>query len=344
MKKLLNTLYVTRENSYLSRDGENILIFEEEKIIGRFPIHILDSISCFNYSGCSPSLMKLCIENNILISFFTPQGKFCGRIIGETNGNVLLRKKQYRISEEEESLDFVKNIIYAKAYNSKKILQRAKRDHSSKINIKQLEKAITSIEKFMNEIKTSVSKDSVRGFEGSIAKIYFECFDELILKQKEDFYFNERTKRPPRDTVNALLSFLYSMLAHEVQSALEGVGIDSYVGFFHTDRPGRISMALDMMEELRGFLVDRVVLSLINLLIINKKDFEYKENGSVLLNSKGREKVLKYWQERKQEEILHPFIEEKVKLGLLPHIQSMLLNRYLRGDLESYPPFIMKGW
>lgn len=345
MKKLLNTLYITKENVYLSRDLENIVILENDKIIGRFPIHIFDNIVCFNYTGCSPSLMKLCNERNINLSFFTPYGKFCGRVIGKSNGNVLVRKKQYKLSEEnsEKSLSLVKNIIYAKAYNSRKILMRLKRDHLDKINIKEVETSINNITNAMLEIKKVNNKDSLRGIEGNVAKEYFKSFDNLILKQKDKFYFKGRNKRPPLDCVNALLSFLYSVLANEIQSALEGVGIDSYVGLFHTDRPGRISMALDILEEFRAYLVDRVVINMINLMIINDKDFEYKENGAVLLKEKGREKVLKYWQDKKQEEILHPFLNEKVKIGLLPHIQALLFNRYLRDDIEMYPPFMMKG-
>ena len=195
----------------------------------------------------------------------------------------------------------------------------------------------------MEEVKNTDNKDTIRGLEGTLAKLYFNCFDDMIIRNKDDFVFLSRTKRPPLDKVNAMLSFLYTLLSLEVKSALEATGIDSFVGFFHTDRPGRASMALDIMEELRAYMVDRTVLSMINLGIVTKKDFEQKESGAVLLNDKGRSKVIEYWQSKKQTEIQHPFLKENIKLGLLPHVQAMLLNRYIRKDLEAYPPFIMKG-
>ncbi|UPQ85921.1 type I-C CRISPR-associated endonuclease Cas1c [Ignavigranum ruoffiae] len=343
MKKLLNTLYITNEDYYLSKDNDNIVILNEGKTIGRFPKHIISQIICFNYVGCSPAFMKMCMEENILLSFLSPGGWFCGRVIGPTNGNVLLRRKQFIMADNEESLEFVRNIIYAKAYNSRKVLERGLRDHKDRLNDNKVILAVESIINLMDQIKLASDKDSLRGLEGSVARIYFSVFDELIFKNRDVFYFFQRTKRPPLDCVNALLSFLYSMLTLDCQAALEAVGIDSYVGFFHTDRPGRRSMALDLVEEFRAYIVDRMVLTLINLQIVNRKDFEFKENGAVLLNDKGRTKVLEYWQKRKHEEILHPFLNEKIKIGLLPHVQSMLLSRFIRGDLEMYPPFLMKG-
>lgn len=342
MKKLLNTLYVTKEQAYLSKDDQNVVITEDGVQIGRYPIHILNDIICFSYLGVSPALMRLCSENNIGISFLTPQGKFCGRVIGTENGNVLLRRQQYRMADSEESVGFVRNIIYAKGLNSKRILRRCLLDHKDKVNSKKLEENIAKIDGCLTKIKESDEKDTIRGYEGIVAKTYFDCFDELILQQKSDFSFNERSKRPPEDNVNSMLSLLYTLLAHDVGSALSAVGIDSYVGFMHTDRPGRMSMALDMMEELRGFMVDRTVLTIINLKIVKGNDFEKKESGAVLIKDSGRKKIIEYWQKRKQTEIVHPYLKEKVKIGLLPHVQSMLLNSYIRGDLESYPPFIIK--
>lgn len=342
MKKLLNTLYVTREKAYLSKDGQNVVITEDGSQIGRYPIHILSDIICFGYLGMSPALMGLCSENNVGISFLTPQGKFCGRVVGKESGNVLLRRKQYQMADSEESTTFVRNIIYAKGLNSKRILRRCILDHGNKINTTKVEEKITEIDNCLEKIKESDDKDTIRGYEGVIAKTYFDCFDELILQQKSDFHFNGRSKRPPEDNVNSMLSLLYTFLAHDIGSALSAVGIDSYVGFMHTDRPGRMSMALDVMEELRGFMVDRTVLSMINLKIIGKNDFEEKESGAVLIKESGRKKIIEYWQKRKQAEILHPYLKEKVKIGLLPHVQSMLLNSYMRGDLEAYPPFIIK--
>lgn len=342
MKKLLNTLYVTREKAYLSKDGENVVIFEEGKEIGRYPIHILDGIISFSYIGASPSLIRMCAKNNIELSFLTPNGRFCGRFVGAENGNVLVRRRQYAMAGNDESLDFVRNIIYAKGRNSKKILKRALLDHGDRIDAERIKEKIQNIDKQLLEIRTAQTRESIRGMEGNIAKEYFDCFDELILKQKEAFCFRQRTRRPPEDKVNAMLSFLYSILAHDVASALSSVGIDSYVGFFHTDRPGRMSMALDMMEELRAYMVDRMVVSMINLRIISSKDFEKKENGAVLFTERGRKKILENWQKRKQIEIIHPFLNEKVKIGLLPHVQALLLNRYIRGDIEGYPPFLIK--
>lgn len=343
MKKLLNTLYITNEEYYLSKDNENIVVLHEGKSIARYPIHIIGQIICFNYVGCSPAFMQMCIENNVNLSFLSPYGKFCGRVIGATNGNVLLRRKQYKMAENNQSLEFVRNIIYAKAYNSRKVLLRAVRDHKEKVNVDRILETADAIQTYANQIKTAPDKDSIRGIEGSIARIYFSGFDDMITQQKNDFYFDYRTKRPPMDRVNALLSFLYSILTVDCQAALEAVGIDSYVGFFHTDRPGRRSMALDLIEEFRAYIVDRTALSLINLMIISKKDFEVKENGAVLLNEKGRAKVLEYWQKKKNIEIVHPFLEQKIQLGLLPHVQAMLLNRYIHGELSGYPPFLMKG-
>ena len=276
MKKLLNTLYITKENAYISKDGENVVVLEEGKAIGRYPIHILSKIICFNYIGVSPAIMKLCNENLVGISFLTPEGRYCGQVIGEKNGNVLLRREQYRMAEDDTSLEFVRNIIYAKALNSKKVLNRAIRDHKDKIDESKLKETVENMQIIMEEIKNTDNKDIIRGLEGTLAKLYFNCFDDMIIRNKDDFVFLSRTKRPPLDKVNAMLSFLYTLLSLEVKSALEATGIDSFVGFFHTDRPGRASMALDIMEELRAYMVDRTVLSMINLGIVTKKDFEQK--------------------------------------------------------------------
>lgn len=247
------------------------------------------------------------------------------------------------MADDEHSVGFVRNIIYAKGYNSKKIIKNFIKDHKDIVDIPRINKALELIDETLIDVKFSNDKDSLRGLEEVIARAYFDIFDETIIQQREDFYFIGRNRRPPLDRVNALLSYLYSILTYDCQSALEAEGIDSYVGFMHVDRPGRISMALDLCEEMRAYMVDRLCLSLINLRIINIKDFEVKENGAVLLNDKGRGKVLKYWQENKHQEITHPFLGEKIKLGLLPHVQSRLLNRHIRGGLDSYPPFMIRG-
>lgn len=343
MKKLQNILYITIDDAYISKDGENVVIIKDSRVLKRFPIHILEGIMCFNYTGVSPALMKFAMENNLLISFFTPEGRFCGRVIGETNGNVLLRRRQYQLADSQESIEFVQNIIYAKIFNSRKVLKRAVRDHGEKIDTEKLLDTIEFIDKSIKNIRQLDNKDSLRAIEGNVASRYFACFDEMIVSQRSDFYFIDRNRRPPEDNTNALLSFLYSLLTYDMQSALEGVGIDSYVGFFHVDRPGRCSMALDMIEELRAYICDRLALTMINKNIIGPKDFEKKETGAVLLNDKGRAKVLENWQKRKQDQITHPFIDEKIKIGLIPHVQAMILNRYIRGDLKAYPPFLIKG-
>lgn len=339
MRKLLNTLYITNEDYYLSRERENIVIRDSEKVIRRFPIHILEGIVCFNYTGASPGVIQLCNENRISITFLSPNGRFRGKFVGLTNGNVLLRREQYRIADDKRSLKIAKNCIEAKLINSRKVFLRLRRDHSNIDHLKVTELANYFKSQIVN-VKSCDNKDSLRGIEGDVARSYFQNFDELILSQKNDFKFVLRSRRPPLNRVNAMLSFLYSMLTYEVQAALETIGLDSYVGFFHTDRPGRPGLALDMIEELRPYLVDRFVITMINRRQISVNDFEEKENQAVLLNDKGREKILKQWQKRKHQEITHPFIKEKMPIGLLPFIQAQLLSRHIRGDIEAYPPFI----
>lgn len=339
MRKLLNTLYITNENFYLSRERENVVIRNEEKIIRRFPIHILEGIVCFNYTGVSPGLIQLCNDNKISITFLTPNGRFQGKFIGITNGNVLLRREQYRIADDDRSLTIAKNCIEAKIINSRKVFLRLRRDHLD-FNHEPITELIEYFKLQTIKVRDCNNKDSLRGVEGDVARSYFQNFDELILSQKEDFKFILRSRRPPLNRVNAMLSFLYSMLTYEVQAALETVGLDSYVGFFHVDRPGRPGLALDLIEELRAYLVDRLVVTMVNRNQISTNDFEEKENQAVLLNDKGREKILSQWQKRKQQEIIHPFIKEKIPIGLIPYVQAQLLARHIRGDLEAYPPFI----
>lgn len=343
MRKLKNTLYVMNEYHYLTRDRTNIVIKNEGKEIGRYPIHIFEGIICFNYTGASPSLIKLCNDNNVSIAYVSKSGHFQGRFIGKTNGNVLLRREQYRIADSEiRSLSYSKNFVIGKLLNCKNVLMRLIRDHESKIDIKRVKNSLESINTSIERISKVHNEDELRGLEGDAARAYFNSFDELIISQREDFYFIGRNRRPPKDFVNALLSFGYTFLAYEVQSALEVVGIDSYVGFFHKDRPGRFSMALDLMEELRPYLVDRFILTLINKKIITAKDFEKKENNSILLNSSGRKKFIDSWQKRKQDVITHPYINERLEVGLIPYVQAQLLARTIRKDLDQYPPFISK--
>ncbi|MCD8118780.1 MAG: type I-C CRISPR-associated endonuclease Cas1c [Lachnospiraceae bacterium] len=342
MKKLLNTLYVTSENSYLSLDGENVVILEGESERGRLPLHNLEGIVSFGYRGTSPALMGACAERNISLCYLTPQGKFLARVTGRTRGNVLLRERQYDIFKKEESLGIARNCMTGKIFNARWVLERALRDHSMQIDSEQVRTASEHLKNSLEMIKTSQSMDQLRGYEGEAASIYFGVFDELILQQKTEFSFQGRNRRPPLDAVNAMLSFTYTLLANTMTSALECVGLDPYVGFMHGDRPGRASLALDMMEELRSVLADRFVLTLINKKIVSGKDFQKKENGAVIMKDDARRKIISEWQKRKQETILHPFLGEKVEWGIVPHVQAMLLARYLRGDLDEYPPFLWK--
>lgn len=343
MKKLANTLYVTSSGSYLSLDGENVVVYDDKTEIGRVPLHNLDGIVSFGYRGASPALMGTCAEKNIALSFLSPQGKFLARVSGKVQGNVLLRKQQYRESENaEKSIVIARNCILGKVYNSRWVLERAIRDHSMQIDAEKVKKVSDILHKKLTEIQNCSDSGQLRGLEGEAAKLYFSVFNELILQQKEDFTFSGRNRRPPQDFLNALLSFTYTLLMGIVVSALETVGLDPYVGFLHTDRPGRMSLALDVMEELRPVMADRFVLTLINRRIISKRDFTVKENGAVLLNDGARRRVLEEWQNKKKEIITHPFLEEKVEWGMVPFAQAMLLSRYLRGDLDQYPMFLWK--
>lgn len=342
MRKLLNVLYVSAEDSYLFLDGETVVIRNDEGEVGRVPLLNLEEIVSFGYRGASPALMGACAERNISLSFMTPQGRFLARIIGRTKGNVLLRIKQHQVAASEASLGIAKNCILGKIYNGRWVLERATRDHAMQVDVASLKKASTILKETMARVVLAESKDQLRGEEGEAARIYFSVFDELILQQKNDFYFLGRSRRPPLDKVNALLSFCYSLLTNSVASALETVGLDPYVGMMHADRPGRASLALDLMEELRPAIADRFVLYLINKRIVNSKNFIQKENGAVLLKDDARKIILAEWQNRKKEQIEHPFLKEKIEWGLTPFAQAMLLSRHLRGDLDEYPPFLWK--
>lgn len=342
MKKLENTLYITNPDYYLAKDGETITILNDNKVIKRFPQHVIGSIICFNYSGCSPALMRFCMENDILISFVTPQGKYCGRIIGETNGSILTRKQQYELSVSSKRIDIVRMITYAKLYNSQKLLKQFINDHPDHINSKAINLVIERFDEFLEDTKHTETIDSLRGIEGVSAKFYFSIFNELILNKEKVFKVRGRTKRPPMDPTNATLSFLYTMLTHECQSALEVVGLDSYMGFYHTDRSGRASLACDLVEEFRSIMVDRLTLTMINKNIIQPKHFEIKENDATLLNDKGREIILTHWQKQKLKEIKHPFLHENIPLGILPYTQAMLLSKYIRNEIDGYPAFLWK--
>ena len=343
MRKLLNTLYITTENSYATLDGENIVVKVEDTVKGRFPLHILESIYFFSYAGASPALIGKCVDQNIDIVFATPSGKFLARPTGRTKGNVLLRREQYRIADDENrKLMIAKNFIIGKLVNEKRVLDRMVRDHADRIDREKFLDSSASILSIAKAAQVVEDTESLRGLEGRAAVIYFSHFSDMVLRNKTDFLFSKRTRRPPLDNINALLSYVYMMLSSMCASALEAVGLDPYVGFMHTDRPGRVSLSLDLVEELRPVLGDRFVLCLINNGIVNSGDFQVQENGSVLITEDGRKKIQQSWQKRKQEKIEHPFLKEKIEWGLVPYTQAMLLARYIRGDIDAYPPFIWR--
>lgn len=343
MKRLLNTLYVTSPNRYLSLDGENVVISEKNEEVGRVPLHNLEMIVTFGYTGASPALMGACASKNVGLVFLSGNGRFIARVVGEVYGNVTLRKEQYHRSEQkEESLAIAKNCIIGKVYNSRWILERAARDYSMRLDAEKLRSKSGFLASSLTKIRNCRSASELLGLEGEAASVYFSVFDDLILQQKEDFHFTGRNRRPPTDEVNAMLSFAYTLLTSMCASALETVGLDPYVGFFHTDKPGRKSLALDLVEELRSVMADRFVLTQINLKTIRKDGFTKKENGAVVMDDNTRKIFLTAWQKKKQEMITHPFLEEKVEWGMVPFVQAMLLARHLRGDLEEYPPFFWK--
>ena len=343
MRHLLNTLFVTSEDAYLSLDGENVVIHRGKQEMGRFPLHNLNAIFSFSYAGASPALMGACASKEINLVFCTPRGKFLARTVGISNGNVLLRRKQYRIADDKmESCKIARNMIFGKLYNCRWSIERTKRDHKMRIDEVKFVRASETIKNLMSDVLGEQSLDSLRGLEGVGATAYFGVLDDMILREKEEFYFRERNRRPPLDRVNAMLSFAYSLLGNDCASALESVGLDAYVGFLHRDRPGRTSLALDLMEELRPCMADRFVLTMINNRMVSPGDFEASESGAIRMTSEARKKFLKSWQEKKQDVITHPYLEEKVPWGLVPYIQALLLARHLRGDLDEYPPFLWK--
>jgi CRISPR-associated protein Cas1 len=343
MKKYLNTLFVTTQGAYLAKEGECVLIKVEREDRLRLPIHTLDGIVCFGNVTCSPFLMGFCAERDVTVSFLTEHGRFLARVQGPVSGNVLLRRQQYRNADDPSfSSAMAKFFVTGKVYNCRTVILRALRDHTDKVDEKALGDVAERLSSILMHLQQDMALDCARGFEGEAAKIYFRVFDQLITNQKADFFFRERSRRPPLDRMNCLLSFLYTLILHDARSALESVGLDPAVGFLHRDRPGRPGLALDIMEEFRPFLADRLVLSLVNLGQLKAKGFKITETGAVLMDDDTRKTVLKAYQKRKQEEIMHPFLNEKMEIGLLFYAQALLLARFLRGDLDGYPPFLWK--
>jgi len=343
MKRLLNTLFVTTQGAYLCRDGETVCVRADGETKLRVPIHNLGGIVCFGEVACSSPLMGLCGENNVALSFLTETGKFLARVQGQVCGNVLLRRQQYRRADEpQQAAQVARFVVTAKLANCRVVLGRTLRDRPDGPWCREIRRALDYLAHSLGVLEQPAVLDVVRGIEGEAARTYFSVFDHLITMQKEGFRFTQRSRRPPLDNINALLSFLYTLLVHDCRSSLETVGLDPAVGFLHADRPGRPSLALDLMEELRPVLADRMALSLINRQQIKAAGFTKTESGAVMMDDDTRKAVLVAWQKRKQEEFVHPFLDEKINWGLLPHIQALLLARYIRGDLEEYPPFFWK--
>ncbi len=343
MRHLLNTLYVTSEDIYLSLDGENVVANRAKEVVSRYPLHTLSGILSFSYAGASPALMGACAKRGISLSFCSPHGKFLARVSGEANGNVLLRRAQYRIADDAvQSCRIARTMIFGKLHNARWCIERTRRDHGLRVDSDRLSAVSTQLKDLLPQVIAEQNLDGLRGLEGAGATAYFSVFDQMILGDHAVFSFATRNRRPPLDPVNALLSFANSMLAHDCASALESVGLDSYVGFLHRDRPGRSSLALDLMEEFRPCLADRFVLTCINNRIFKKADFEYRESGGVYLGDNARRTFLQRWQAHKKETMTHPLLGEKVPWGLVPFLQALLMARYLRGDLDEYPPFLWK--
>lgn len=340
MRKLLNALFVTSQGAYLARQGQTIAVRIEKTTRLRVPIHTIEGVVCFGRVSMNPALMELCGCRGVGVSFLSERGRFLARVVGPVSGNVLLRREQYRRADDRTiAASVAQALVAAKIANARAVLQRALRDHSEQVAPEPVMAAVDHLGAALRVLREPLDLERIRGIEGDCAREYFAVFDRLIVAQRESFCFSERSRRPPRDRINAMLSFLYAVLAHDVSSALQAIGLDPAVGFLHRDRSGRPSLALDLMEEMRAYLVDRLVLSLVNRRQVHPEGFAITETGAVTIDDATRNAVLVAWQKRKQEEITHPFLEEKIAVGLIPYVQALLLSRYLRGDLERYPSF-----
>ena len=343
MRQFLNSLYVTTQGTWLACDGQSVDVRVEKESKLRVPIQTLSSIVCFGQVSCSPFLLGLCAENGVKVAFLTEHGRFLARVEGPVSGNVLLRRRQYRwadLSEKASSVTF--SIVLAKMANCRNVLLRGARDSAPGEGAEVLERASQRMAQLAGALRPAMPVEELRGHEGEAARTYFSVFDYLIVGDKEGFFFRNRSRRPPLDNVNALLSFVYTLLTHDMTAALETVGLDPAVGYLHAERPGRPSLALDLVEELRPVIADRLVLTLINRRQVAADGFQRVETGGVIMNDATRKEVLVAYQKRKQEEMIHPFLQEKIPFGMVPFVQATLLARHLRGDLESYPSFLWK--
>lgn len=340
MRKLLNTLYITHPEAYLSLDGENVVMLLDGKDAARLPLTNIESIVCMNYPGCSPALMGKCAEDRIGLCFIAPSGRFLARVTGPIKGNVFLRKQQMEMfSKQNQQIELIQNLITAKLKNTRNLLMRSRRDYPVTDEGGELSHCIEILEENQKKLLQEKDIDILRGIEGQSAKSYFDVFDSLFTQQKEDFMLFRRTKRPPLDPTNAMLSFLYTVCTNDIASALECVGLDPYIGLFHTLRPGRVSLACDIMEEFRA-LIERLVITMVNLKVVQKSDFEEQISGAIWLNDDSRKKVITAWQAKKGECLVHPFLKEKIPIGLFPYVQANLLAKYVRGEIDSYPNLI----
>ena len=343
MRKMLNVLYVTNPEAYLSKDGENLVVKIANEEVFRTPIHYLEGIVTFGHMGASPGLLGMCVEKNVTVSFLTEYGRHFATVQGTPRGNVLLRRTQYRLADsEQESATLASTFIIGKIANCRTVLRRFVSDYGDRMETGEVEKVSKLMARNVLKLSKKPGLDEVRGIEGESARSYFSVFDQLIVNQKKHFFMRGRSRRPPRDNVNALLSFLYTLLLHDTKSALQTVGLDPYVGYLHRDRPGRLGLALDLMEEFRPYMADRLALNLINRQQLGASDFIEKGSGGVMFKDDARKVILESWQKRKRDTLVHPFLEEKIPVGLLPYAQALLLARHLRGDLASYPPFVWR--
>lgn len=344
MRRQLNTLYVTTDGAWLRKDGRNIVLEVERQERARLPVHMLESLVCIGRVAVSPQLLGFCAEQGISICYLTPQGRFLARVEGPVSGNVLLRRAQYRASDDPEACAaIVRNMLAGKIHNQRAVLARGWRDHGDRLgNVPAFQHALKRLKRIPQRLLHETTIDVLRGLEGEAAQSYFGVFGQLVRVESPRLQFGGRNRRPPRDAFNALLSFFYTLLTHDCRSALESVGLDPAVGFLHRDRPGRPSLALDLAEEFRPLLGERLALSLINRKQLNERDFKFFETGAVQLQDDARKMALIAYQERKREQIQHAFLSEKVDIGLLPFVQAQLLARHVRGDLDGYPPFLWK--
>jgi CRISPR-associated protein Cas1 len=343
MRKLLNTLHVMTQGAYLHRDGETIAIKIDDELKLRIPVHTLEGLVCWGRVSCSPPVLGLCCERGVGISFLSEQGRFIARVNGPVSGNVLLRRQQYRMADDGgRALPVVRTVVVAKIANSRVVLLRAAREIVDEVREKELRDAANRLSWAGLEAARAGSIDEARGHEGMAGQAYFSVFDQMIAGDREAFYFGGRSRRPPLDRTNALLSFVYALLRHDIESALESVGLDPAVGFLHTDRPGRPSLALDLMEELRAVLADRLVLTLINRRQVQGSGFTEQDGGGIQMDDDTRKLVVSAWQLRKQEEIEHPYLKERIPVGLVPYVQALLLARHVRGGLDAYPAFFWR--